>query len=50
VHDVHLVVKTKSGATYKTMASSGRIPWGFKPEELPDHLRVLEALKADIAP
>jgi hypothetical protein len=48
MHDVHLVVTTKSGERYATMASSWAIPWGVKPEELADHLRVLEALRADI--
>jgi hypothetical protein len=49
-YDVHLVVTTKSGETYRTMASRWEIPDGVEPEDLPDHLRVLEALKADIAP
>jgi heme/copper-type cytochrome/quinol oxidase subunit 2 len=47
LHDVHLVVTTKSGARYETMASDWA-GYGVEPEELADHLRVLEALKRDL--
>lgn len=47
LHHAHLVVITKEGVRYETMASSWA-SYGVEPEELADHLRVLEALKRDL--